>query len=238
MRDGGGEGAFGPRSGKEEDQVKTRSKFITGAIAFVVVGLVGWGIYWAIQNGYFEQAISMIDKNTSPALFIALMVLLPLVGFPISIFLIMAGIKFGILYAILLWVLVLPSHTLICFYLARALRQPLVRLLTEKLGYEVPEVPEKHEALFSFVFLAVPGIPYAVKNYLLPLAGIPFRYCVLMNTIVQLVLGIPFIVLGKSATNMDLKLLLFAAGFFVVGFFAVWWLEKRYGDKLSGAVSA
>lgn len=218
--------------------MKTRNKLTTGAAVLLVLGLIGWGIYWAIQNGYFEQAVSMIDKNTPPALFIALMVVLPLIGIPISIFLIMAGIKFGILYAVLLWAVVLLSHTLISYYLARALRRPLMRLLTEKMGYDVPEVPEQHEALYSFVFLAVPGIPYAVKNYLLPLAGIPFRYCVLMNTIVQLVLGLPFIVLGKSATDMDLRLLLFAAGFFLVGFFAVWWVEKRYGDKLSGAVSA
>lgn len=223
--------------GGKETQVKKRNKFITGAVTLLVLGLIGGGIYWAIQNDYFEQAISMIDESTPPALFIALMVFLPLIGFPISIFLIMAGIKFGILYAIPLWGAVLPCHALISYYLARALRKPLLRLITEKMGYDVPEVPEKHEALFSFVFLAVPGIPYAVKNYLLPLAGIPFRYCVLMNTIVQLVLGIPFIVLGKSATDMDLKLLLFAAGFFVVGFLAVWWVEKRYGDKLSGAVS-
>jgi hypothetical protein len=106
------------------------------------------------------------------------------------------------------------------------------------MGYDVPEVPEKHEALFSFVFLAVPGIPYAVKNYLLPLAGIPFRYCVLMNVAVQLILGIPFIVLGKSAADMNWTLLFIAAGFFLVGAVAVWWLEKRYGDQISGGTSA
>jgi len=219
--------------------VEKKGKWAITAIgAVLVLGLAGWGIYWAIQNNYFEQAVSMIDENTPPALFIGLMVVLPLVGFPISVFLIMAGIKFGALYAILLWIIVLPAHTLISYHLARALRGPLERLLTEKFGYSIPRVPEQREALFSFLFLAVPGIPYAAKNYLLPLAGIPFKYCVLMNTVVQLCLGLPFIILGKSATDMNLTWFLAALGVFLVVFFGVRWLKKRYGDKISGAASA
>jgi hypothetical protein len=70
--------------------------------------------------------------------------------------------------------------------------------------------------MYSFLFLAIPGIPYAGKNYMMPPAGVPFRYCVLMNCIVQGPLGIPFIVLGKSAAKMDLTLF-YVAWFFFPG---------------------
>jgi hypothetical protein len=66
----------------------------------------------------------------------------------------------------------------------------------------------------------------------MPLAGVPFRYCVLMNCIVQGALGIPFIVLGKSAAEMDLTLFYVALFFFMVGYIVLGWLKKKYRDKV------
>jgi uncharacterized membrane protein YdjX (TVP38/TMEM64 family) len=200
---------------------------MTGIIAAALLCLTIAGIYWALQNEYFEQIVTLVDKNTPPLLFISLMLLLPVAGFPMSIFLVVAGIKFGLFRAIVIWALILPVHATIAYYLANALRKQMMIFLTEKMGYDLPDVPEKHEAIYSLAFLVVPGIPYAVKNYLLPLAGVKFRYCVTMNIIVQLSLGIPFIILGKSAADMNLTYLLIAAGFFLIGTFGIWCIKKR-----------
>lgn len=203
--------------------------FVSVAVAVVLVAV---GIYLAIKFEYLQKAISFVDQSMSSSLFITLMVVLPVVGFPISVFLIVGGIKFGILWAILLWLAVLPVHATIGYYVARWARSPLERFLSDKMGYHIPEIPENNTAMFSFLFLAIPGIPYAGKNYLLALAGVSFRYCVLMNCIVQSALGIPFIVLGKSAAEMDLTLFYIALVIFVAGYFLLRWLKKRYGDKV------
>ncbi len=212
---------------------KKNNKILFFAAVVVIAAVVAGGIYLAIKYEYFQKAVSLVDESMSSPLFITLMVVLPVVGFPISVFLIFGGIKFGILWAILLWLVVLPIHATIGYYVARWARGPLERFLSDKMGYHIPDIPENNTAMFSFLFLAVPGIPYAGKNYLLALAGVPFRYCVLMNCIVQTALGIPFIVLGKSAAEMDMTLFYIALVIFVMGYFLLRWLKKRYGDKIA-----
>jgi uncharacterized membrane protein YdjX (TVP38/TMEM64 family) len=213
-------------------QVDKKNKKILFFASVAAAVLVAVGIYLAIRFEYLQQAVSFVDQSMSSSFFIALMVVLPVVGFPISVFLIVGGIKFGILWAILLWLAVLPIHATIGYYVARWARGPLERVLSDKMGYHIPEIPENNTAMFSFLFLAIPGIPYAGKNYLLALAGVPFRYCVLMNCIVQCALGMPFIVLGKSAAEMDMTLFYIALGIFTAGYFLLRWLKKRYGNKV------
>lgn len=191
-------------------------------------------VYLAVNPEFFQQAVSLIDKNMSPALFIALMIVLPVIGFPISIFLVTGGIKFGIFYASMLWLVILPIHALIGYYLAGWLRLPLQRFF-RKMGYPVPELPKKGVGPFSFLFLAIPGIPYAGKNYILPLAGVPFSYCVLMNVVVQWPQGIPFIVLGRSMMELDLTLFYIALALIVLLYIFLRWLKKKYGNKVRGA---
>ena len=211
---------------------KKNKKILLFASVAVAALLVAVGIYLAIQYEYLQDAVSFVDQSMSSPLFITLMVVLPVVGFPISVFLIVGGIKFGILWAILLWLAVLPVHAVIGYYVARWARGPLERFLSDRMGYHIPQIPENNTAMFSFLFLAIPGIPYAGKNYLLALAGVPFRYCVLMNCIVQSALGMPFIVLGKSAAEMDMTLFYIALGIFTAGYLLLRWLKKKYGDKI------
>lgn len=206
--------------------------FITGFMIVIILSLILGLNSWSLLSEYIKRAISLVDKSTPTLPFIAVMLSLPVAGFPVSVILMIAGIKFSLFRAIMLWALIVPIHTIIGYYLANALRNTLLHILTVKLGYRIPKIPEKHEAFFSFIFLAVPGIPYAGKNYLLPLAGVKFRYCVLMNAIIQVLLAIPFIMLGKSAVEMNLIFLLIAAGFLATGAAGIWWLKKRYAERV------
>ena len=207
---------------------KTTVSIISVTLAVV---LIAAGIYLEIEYEYIQKVISLIDEGMSPALFVALMIVLPVAGFPITVFLIIGGIKFGIFYMILLWLLILPIHPLIAYYLASPLEKPL-RRFSKKMGYPIPKLPEDRTAMYSFLFLAIPAIPYAVKNYLLPLAGAPFTYCVIMNFLVQFPQGIPFIILGKSATDLNLTLFYIALALIIAIYFVLRWLKKKYGHKI------
>lgn len=196
----------------------------------MLTAILAVGAYLFSENGYLEKILTFINTDLSPLLFVVLMILLPILGFPISVFLVIAGIKFGIVGAILIWLVVLPVHTLLGYTAARYIRPQLKKLLSNILGYEIPSIPEQHEAMFSFLFLAVPAIPYAAKNYLLALAGVSLRYCVVMNCAVQSLLGLPFIILGKSGAEMNPTLFYIAIAALALLFLLLRWLKKRYKD--------
>ncbi|WP_157493359.1 TVP38/TMEM64 family protein [Desulfonatronovibrio magnus] len=208
-----------------------RQKILSIALLLVSAVIIALLAYLSIEHNYFQKIISFIDKDMPPVLFVVSMIILPVTGFPVTVFLIMGGIKFGIINGLLLWFLTLPIHALIGFYLARLLRKPL-RMLSEMMGYSVPQLPEKKTAWFSFLFLAIPGIPYAGKNYLLALAGAPFRYCVFMNIIVQFPQGAPFVILGRSAMELDMRLFYLALAFIIIIYIILRWLKKKYEDKV------
>ena len=204
---------------------ENRNILTISSLAVLAASLAG-GVFFAYQQGYIHDIIETVRSDISPLLFIILMIILPLVGFPISAFLIIAGIKFGILLTFALLVCVLPLHTTITYTVAKYLRPLLLKLLHHTLGYKIPAIPKKNQAMYSFLFLAIPGIPYAAKNYLLPFAGVSFRYCVVMNSIIQSILGLPFIVLWKSGADQD-PTLFYAAILSLVALFVIIRLLKR-----------
>jgi uncharacterized membrane protein YdjX (TVP38/TMEM64 family) len=211
----------------------SKKKTCVIASLFILTALLGVAAFFAVKLGYIQNIIGVIDSDISPLLFILLMILLPLVGFPISVFLVVAGIKFDIPATVALWLVILPIHTQISYTAAKNLRPFLVRLLKNSMGYTIPSIPPHREAEFSFLFLAIPGLPYAVKNYLLPLAGAPFRYCVIMNCIVQGALGLPFIILGKSGAEKNSPLFYSALLSIVVLFIMLRWLKRKYGNRIT-----
>ncbi len=203
-------------------------------LLFLVIALFAAGVYPGIEYNILQNEFSYIQQSMSPVLFIALMITLPAAGFPISVFLVMSGIKFGIPFAVLLWLLVLPVHAMLGYYLSGKLRKTIKRI-SEKRGYHVPSVPEHSTAIFSFLFYAIPGLPYALKNYLLPLAGVPFSYCVFMNSIVQAPQGIPFIILGNSVIELDPRMFFIALIMFTMLYIGLRWLKKKYWNTIHGS---
>jgi uncharacterized membrane protein YdjX (TVP38/TMEM64 family) len=158
------------------------------------------------------------------------MLVLPVFGFTISAFLVLGGVIFGVTQFILIWILILPLHVLAAYFIARWVRIPLTEFLCHRLGVRIPNIPPEHVAKFSFLFLAFPGLPYAAKNYILPLAGVPFRYSVIMNTVVQGLIGLPFIILGKSAAKIDLTAFNITLAVMVAIYILRWWLRDKLGD--------
>ena len=200
--------------------------------ALVLLGTLFVGAAFLLGDHLsLEKTLALINNDLSPLLFVSLMIVLPILGFPISVFLVITGIKFGIFSAVLLWFLVLPVHALLGYAAARYLSPILKKLLNNVLGYKVPIIPAQHEAMFSLFFLAIPGIPYAAKNYLLPLAGVSVRYCVVMNCLVQSLLGLPFIILGKSGAEMNPSLFSIAIALLACFILVLNWLKKKYTKK-------
>ena len=105
----------------------------------------------------------------------AALLVLPLLGFPLSVLAVAAGLRFGLVPALLLMAPALAFHLVFSFFAARHwLKRPVLHWLS-RYDFKLPRAPEGES--FSVVLLInfIPGPPYFVKNYLLAIAELPFR---------------------------------------------------------------
>jgi len=209
---------------------KRRKEILSIAFVALLAAAAAAAMYAVVRLEMYEKLITYISESMPPLFFIGAMLVLPVFGFTISAFLVLGGMIFGVTKFILIWILILPLHVLAAYFIARWVRTPLTEFLCHRLGVRIPNIPPEHVAKFSFLFLAFPGLPYAAKNYILPLADVPFRYSVIMNTIVQGLIGLPFIILGKSAAKIDLTAFNITLAVMVAIYILRWWLRDKLGD--------
>lgn len=173
----------------------------------------------------------LINRETNPILFIGLMTLLPVVGFPITVFLILVGIKFGSLGGMLVTALTMPVHMTLSYVLARTLFRDLLQDLLQKRGYSLPQVSSRKSVTGVFIFLFLPGLSYALKNYLLAITDIRLRHYLAFNFCAQGVVTLPVAGLGgAAAANNPLAIALFVA---VIALIALgrWVYKKKKGSS-------
>jgi uncharacterized membrane protein YdjX (TVP38/TMEM64 family) len=174
-----------------------------------------------------------VNPQTHAGLFLLMFVLLPLVGFPISAFLVLIGVKFGAGYGVLITLAVMPLHLLVSFLVANSFLRSLLQRCLETMNYRLPQLPRERALWFSFVFMAVPGLPYSVKNYVLSLAGAPFRYYFLSGYLVQGAMSIPFVVAGDAVAGEHLVILAVIFIVMVLLYAMVHQLRQRHGKLLA-----
>jgi uncharacterized membrane protein YdjX (TVP38/TMEM64 family) len=194
--------------------------------------ILGGALYVLWKYGTSSWLDSLLNEKIDPVLFVVLMAVLPSVGFPISVFLIVAGAKFGLAGGFFITALAIPIHLSISYFIGNSMfRGGLQRYLSKK-NYQLPEVPQDKMVPWALVFVAIPSIPYAVKNYLLALVDIPPLYYFAINWPVNLVLSIPFLGIGESAVRMNLWLFFLFVVLLLLGYALTLWLKKRYGHMI------
>lgn len=212
--------------------MQSRLPLMTGTRKFLLalsfLALAGAAIYLLIAFDLFYRITALVNEATPPLLFVGLMAVLPMAGVPLTLFLLFLGAKFGMVTGILILEALLPLQMAAAYVLAHAVRRPLAYYLVNRGHYRIPVVPDHHELMFSFFFITFPGIPYAVKLYLLPLAGVKFRYCVWLNWALNGLLCIPFVLLGKSAMDLNAEMFGATLVIFAVLFIFLRWAKKRY----------
>jgi uncharacterized membrane protein YdjX (TVP38/TMEM64 family) len=197
-------------------------------IGLAFIAFIAATVYFLIKYDLFHQVIALINENTPAELFIPMLVFLPLVGVPLTFFLLLLGIKFGVLNGLLLLEAVIPIQILIAYLLATGVRNPIESFLVNRKNYQIPQVPEHRAFMFSFLLLMVPLFPYSVKLYILPLAGVKFRYCFWLNWAVQGTMCIPFVLLGKSAADLNFVMFGVTVLVIVALFFFLHRVQKQY----------
>jgi len=183
-------------------------------LLIILILLAGVAIvfYYPRISGWFKF---LINKDTHPLLFIFLFAILPVFGFPITVFLVIIGAKFGSYLGTLIMFLCIPVHLLASLFIAKTFVRPFINYFI-KGKYTIPSVPEDHAARFSFVFMAIPGLSYTMKNYILFLSGVPLRYYFLFGLFVNAGLGVPMIVAGGIFKDQPLLLIAIFIGVIIL----------------------
>lgn len=152
-------------------QIRQHKKLVMAGFLLVALAVV----LWCYRDRVDREAIVAFAEGLSLPLFLAALFLLPLVGFPITPLLVVAGIRFGLAGGMALATGAIFLHHVIAFRVTHGWFRVRLRNRLARAGYGIPAIDAKHRAWFTALFAAIHGPPYAAKLYLLALTDVPFR---------------------------------------------------------------
>jgi len=207
-----------------------KSKAVGKKIAalFMVLTAAGGGVYFFFFSpASLETLSAYLLEETNRYVFLLLMALFPLLGLPISVFLVLIGVIFGIGKGIVLASGVTLFHLVVSYGIAHSMLHPLLVRILHNSAVPVPRLPEEKRKRISFIFMVVPGLPYALKNYVLAMADIPFPQYLVIGWLAHLIVNTPFIVLGRGLVRIDPVILVGLGGLFLLGIGGYSLVKKR-----------
>lgn len=184
-------------------------------------------LYWWLGDEIAAFTNYAVSEETHPVLFLLMFASLPLVGFPISVFLVLIGAKFGAWGGVMVVAVGMPIHLMVAFLAAHSFLRSVIRWYLEKIDYRLPEVPQDKVIWFSYFFMAVPGLSYTLKNYALAISGVPFRHFFLSGYLIQGAMGIPFVIAGHALAGESLLLLAGVLVVLILTYLVIYKIRKR-----------
>jgi uncharacterized membrane protein YdjX (TVP38/TMEM64 family) len=189
---------------------------------------------WLFRKDLWPLVRFLESDQAHPMFVVLAFLILPLLFFPVSALLLMIGLRFDTISGLLIMFTLMPVHLTFSYFLVRSVLRRHVEKLSKSKRYRRFQVPQSRIIEFSFLFMALPGMPYSVKNYLLPLTGIRFREYFMISWLVQGIMGIPFVVLGDAASRWSYWLFSVFLILFVLLFVISRKVRSRY-DHLIGS---
>lgn len=135
----------------------------------------------------------------------AALLILPLIGFPLSVLALAAGLRFGLGPALLLMAPALTFHLLFSYIAGRRwLAAPIHRWLA-RYDFTLPRAPAGESFSVALLVNLIPGPPYFAKNYLLAVADLPFRSYFFAGLLANLLNTSMGILAGDFFRHMNLQ---------------------------------
>lgn len=186
------------------------------------------------SSGGYDAFLERLRNDLSPALFFVLMSVLPVAGFPMSPFLVMAGLKFGFLMGVTAAGLATLIHLICAFGVGRSFLRPWIIRLLKRRNHRIPRLSRGGKYLTTFLFVAFPGLPYSLKNYLLAISDLSLTTYIGLTWISQMLVALPFIGLGEAAGQMHLAVGAGVVLIILVGYLTMKSVARRHRRKNNG----
>lgn len=203
------------------------------AIALVAVAVIAWFLY-AHRGELNRETLVAYGKGLHAVTFILALLILPLVGFPLSIFLFLAGVRFGLYGGMLVSGIAVLFHNFAAFRLAHGLFRSRVRNRLRKAGHNIPSIKKEHRVWFTALFAALHGPPYVAKLYLLALTDIPLRIYFWVGAPIYIAFCIIPVGAGSAVMNFNPKWIYILVGASVALLIFGYWLKSRFGSVIKG----
>lgn len=188
------------------------------------------------------QRVTAIIGGFDPVVTIALMAVLPVFGFPVSVVYLVAGARFGAVWGGVVVAFATAVHLLASYGIARSVvRGPLQRFV-EKRHRQLPSIPLDEQSMVALVVTLVPGPPYLIRIYLLALANMRLKYYFWVSLTVFVLRSYVTILLGDLSSEPSGRRLIVLLGVdaskILICACVIWWLRvhhRRY-HSAAGAV--
>jgi len=211
---------------------------IAGGLA--LVALIVLLQFWSVQElvGLAKAGVERVKvwaKTVGPVPYFTAMTLLPAVGFPISVFTLMAGGLFasqiGLGWTIFWALLAMGVNLALTYWLARYALRPLLEGLVRKMGYGLPQISKENHASLTLFIRITPGPPYFMQGYLLGLAEVPFITYMWLSWLIQGGYAVAMVVFGDSLMKGNGKVIFLAVSVLVGLTVAIKMVRRRMAQK-------
>lgn len=214
------------------DARKKRLAWIAVGLIALVIGL-GLAALQMDLGGQMKRCLEFVRSAGAPMFFTA-MAVLPLLGFPLSPFVLSSGAVFaptmGAGAVIACGAAAITANVTLSYWFAAVGLRPWMEKLVAWLGYAVPRLPPERSWELTLVLRVVPGIPFFLQSYLLGLARVRFGSYLLISSVVPSAQLAVAVQAGDALMEGNTgRLLLAGAGFAVLGlglYFLRRWLAR------------
>lgn len=181
------------------------------------------------------QALHVQAQRMNGTAVFVVMTLLPMVGFPVSVLHVVAGVRYGTWIGLALTTVSILIQLLASYGLVKLAPDFFARRM-EPLRRRLPKAA--HTPLTQFTML-LPGAPYFAQNYVLPLVGVPLGTYLLWSFPLHVVRSVAGVIFGhESADLTPAKLAGFGVYSLAIGLTCAWSfrrLRKKMKDPRSAA---
>jgi uncharacterized membrane protein YdjX (TVP38/TMEM64 family) len=163
------------------------------------------------------------------------MALLQALGVPMLTFTLtvgpMFGERLGIGMVVMLSLMAITVNFMLTYFLARHVMRPGLGKLMTRLGYKLPKIEEGDVTSMTIIVRVTPGIPFFAQNYLLGLAGVPFKKYVVITCIFTWGLSAAFVLFGDALMRGEGKMMLITVSLLIAAAAGTHLTRKHYARK-------
>ena len=192
-------------------------------------------------RGHMTRIVQLI-RDAGPLPFFAAMAVLPAVGFPLSLFTLVAAPVFapviGLGWVIVCAISAIAANVALSYWLASSAMRPVAEAVVRRFGYQLPVIEERTAWVAILVLRIVPLTPFSLQGVLLGLARVPFGAYMLVSIIVPSVYAVAVITLGDGLMRGDPWAITWAAVLFVVIGVILHILRKRFQAESAAVLKA
>jgi uncharacterized membrane protein YdjX (TVP38/TMEM64 family) len=198
------------------------------ATAAVVVAIVVAIFYRSVDMEKVQDEAARLPG----AIAFILLVLLPLIGFPASVLHVAAGIRFGGPLGYGLVVASIVLQLIASYWIVRIWRRYFEKARwLQRVRERIPK--GAHSSVCAFTVL-LPGVPYAVVNYTLPLLGVPLRTLLLCALPLHALRATVTVAFGDQSSHLTGTRLVVLAAYALLILGVSAWLYHRLQSRFAG----